>query len=245
MEQKNKNTSFPILVLLIGLSTAIFFLWLFAELSDELLEKELQSFDNAIVSFFDSIATPPLDTIYIIITELGAVWFLGALSAITILYLWVKPRDKWGIVFFIITMGGGALLTTLLKQFYGRNRPSINEAIDATGFSFPSGHSLGALIFYGFVAYIIIRRTRKRLVVILALIVASILILLIGTSRIYLGAHFPSDVLAGYSAGTVWLLLCLLALEWVQWRSHSDVRSVDALRDILKNFYRKGKRKMK
>ncbi|MFC3419114.1 phosphatase PAP2 family protein [Salinicoccus hispanicus] len=233
------------LVLLIGLGIAIFFLWLFAELSDELLEKELQRFDNMIISSFESIAAPALDNIYIVITELGSVWLLAVLSVIVILCLWIKSKDKWGILLFIIAMGGGALLTSLLKQVYGRSRPSINEAIDATGFSFPSGHSLGALVFYGFVAYFIIRSSRKRAVKILTLTISALLIILIGTSRIYLGAHFPSDVLAGYSVGTVWLLLCLLSLEWVQWQSHSKVGTVHALRIFLKNTYEKARQKIK
>ncbi|MFD1032537.1 phosphatase PAP2 family protein [Metaplanococcus flavidus] len=245
MEEENKKVGLPALILLIGLGIASVFIWLFAELAEEVLENELRNFDNSIIGFFERIETSTLDLIYIGITELGSVWFLTTLSVVVILWLWFKDKDKWGILFFVIAVGGSGLLTWLLKQFYGRGRPSINEDIDAIGFSFPSGHSLGSLVFYGFLAYLFVRSTQKRGVKYLALTVLGILIILIGTSRIYLGAHFPSDVLAGFIAGTVWLILCLLALEWVQWQSNSNVRPVRALRSFLASTYKSGKQKIR
>ena len=244
MEEENKKAGFPVLILLVGLGIVSLFIWLFAELAEELLENELKSFDNSVLSFFEAIETSALDTFYIIITEMGSVWFLTTLSVILIGLLWIKTKDKWGILFFVIAVGGSGLLTWLLKQFYGRGRPSINEEIDAIGFSFPSGHSMGSLVFYGFIAYFIVRSSQKKVVKILSLVVLGILIILIGTSRIYLGAHFPSDVLAGFIAGTIWLILCLLALEWVQWQSNSHVRPVHAVRKFLASSYRAGKKKI-
>ncbi len=243
MEEENKKVGLPILILAIALGVASLLVWLFAELAEEVLDNELKGFDNAIIDFFKGVQSSGLDAVYIFITELGSVWFLTTLSVILIALLWWKARDKWGILFFIIAVAGSGLLTTLLKHFYQRGRPSINESIDAIGFSFPSGHSMGALVFYGFLAYFVVRSTQKRAVKAITLIVLGILIILIGTSRIYLGAHFPSDVIAGFIAGTVWLVLCLLALEWIQWRSRSHVRPVHALRDLLKNGYRARKQK--
>lgn len=245
MEEERKKASLPVLLVLTGLGIASLFVWLFAELAEEVLENEMKSFDNSIIGFFEAVETSTLDIIYIGITELGSVWFLTTLSVLIILLLWFKAKDKWGILFFVIAVGGSGLLTWLLKQFYERGRPSINEDIDAIGFSFPSGHSLGSLVFYGFVAYLITRSSQKRAVKYLSLTVLSLLIILIGTSRIYLGAHFPSDVLAGFIAGTVWLLLCLLALEWLQWQSNSPVRPVHALRNFLIRSYKTGKQKIK
>ncbi|TAA73360.1 phosphatase PAP2 family protein [Planococcus salinarum] len=245
MEEESKKVGLPVLLVLTGLGIASLFVWLFAELAEEVLENEMKSFDNSIINFFEAIETSTLDIIYIGITELGSVWFLTTLSVLIILLLWFKAKDKWGILFFVIAVAGSGLLTWLLKQFYERGRPSINEDIDAIGFSFPSGHSMGSLVFYGFLAYLIARSSQKRAVKYLSLTVLGLLIILIGTSRIYLGAHFPSDVLAGFIAGTVWLLLCLLALEWVQWQSNSPVRPVHALRKFLIRIYKKGKQKVK
>lgn len=242
MEEETKKAGFPALLLIIGLATASFFIWLFAELAEELLENELKIFDGAIISFFGLVENPALDAGFIFITELGSVWFLTILSVIVLLLLWFKAKDKWGILFFILAVGGGALLSVLLKNLYGRGRPSINEEIDAIGFSFPSGHSMGSLIFYGFIAYFIMRSRLEKGLKVLSLVVLGALVVLIGTSRIYLGAHFPSDVIAGYAAGTIWLVLCLLALEWAQWQSGSDVRPVRAMRRFLVSGFRSAAR---
>ena len=134
-------------------------------------------------------------------------------------------------------------MTTLLKHFYGRERPSINEEIDAVGFSFPSGHSMGSLIFYGFVIFLIIRGPQKEWIKWAVSISLAVLVVLIGTSRIYLGAHFPSDVAAGYIAGLIWLLLCLTALEWISWQKGSHIRPVKGLRNMLKSGLRMAKGK--
>ncbi|HCN17455.1 MAG: phosphatase PAP2 family protein [Psychrobacter sp.] len=233
MDVENKKVGFLATILIVGLGIASLSIWLFSELAEELLENELRHFDNSIIRLFAAIETPTLDAVYVFITELGSVWFLTTLTVLILLWLWFKAKDKWGALFFLIAVGGNGALTWLLKQLYERERPSINEAVDAIGFSFPSGHSMGSLVFYGFITYLIVRSTQKKLVKILAFIFFSIIIVLIGTSRIYLGAHFPSDVIAGYLAGTIWLTLCLLALEWIQWQSHSQVNPVHALRDLL------------
>lgn len=240
---ENKKASFPALLLIIGLGVASIFVWLFAEIAEELLENELVSFDDAIISFFKTVQTSMLDSIYITITELGSVWFLTTMSVLVILLLWFKAKDKWGILFFIIAVGGSGLLTWILKHTYERGRPSINEEIDAIGFSFPSGHSMGSLIFYGFITYFILRSSQKRAIKYISLVGLGTLIILIGTSRIYLGAHYPSDVIAGYIAGTIWLILCLLALEWIQWQSNSQVRPVYALRNFLATTFKSVKQK--
>lgn len=244
MEEENKKVGLPALILLSGLGIASLCIWLFSELAEEVLDNEMKSFDNGIVNFFKGIENSRLDAIYILITEMGSVWFLTTMSVILIVLLWWKAKDKWGILFFVIAIAGSGLLTWLLKQFYQRGRPSINESIDAIGFSFPSGHSMGALVFYGFIGYFVVRSMQKRAVKVVSLIVLSILIVLIGTSRIYLGAHYPSDIIAGFIAGTIWLILCFLALEWVQWQSKSNVRPVRALRSLLASGFRAGKQKI-
>lgn len=245
MKEENKKMGLPVLVLIIGLGIVVLFTWLFSELSEMLLEEELQGFDNRIIAFFEKIGSPALDTFYTAITELGSVLFLVVASIILILFLWFKIKDIWGIVLFIIAVGGSGILTAVLKESYERSRPAINEAIDATGFSFPSGHALGALVFYGFVAYLVVRSSRRKALKILAPIISAILIILIGTSRIYLNAHFPSDVVAGYIVGTIWLILCLMVLEWIEWQSNSDVRPVHTMRNILGNIHKRSRRKFK
>ncbi|MEN6669882.1 phosphatase PAP2 family protein [Psychrobacter sp. B38] len=237
MEAETKRAGLLAMFLIIGLRMAILLMWLFSALASQVLEDKLETFDNHIIGFFETIATSSLDVMYTLVTEIGSVWFLSSVSVIVVLLLWFKAKDKWTTLFFIIAIGGNGALTWLLKQIYERGRPSINEAIDAIGFSFPSGHSMGSFVFYGFLIYLIIKSTHKSAIKTALSIILSVLVLLIGTSRIYLGAHFPSDIVAGYLAGTIWLTLCVLALEWVQWQHRSKLPFVHALRKLFLTQY--------
>lgn len=236
-KKKIKKTAFPVLLVLAGLVISIFFVYSFAEIAEEIMGNEVKYFDDTIIGFFKAIESSTLDQVMIFITELGSVWFLATLSIITILTLWIKVKDKWGILFFIIGIGGGGLLTKLLKYYYQRGRPSINPEIDAIGYSFPSGHSLGSLIFYGFIAYFIIRSEIKKSIKWVAVLLTGVLVLLIGMSRIYLGAHFPSDVIAGHLAGAIWLILSILALEWVEWQSANSIRPLKTIREFFQHKF--------
>lgn len=238
MLKENTKVGVSLLLLGLGLGVAALFLVIFTELAEEVMENEMRRFDGSIIGYFKAIDHPYLDTAMILITELGSVWFLTALSIVTVLVLWVKYKDKWGILFFLVAVGIGGLLTRMLKGLYERGRPSINPEIDAVGYSFPSGHSMGSLIFYGFIMYLVMRGKGSVAFKRLSIVLMGILVLLIGSSRVYLGAHFPSDVLAGYIAGTIWLILCLVALEWIQWQSRSDVRPVHAIRSMLGSVLR-------
>lgn len=230
---KAKNTFLPILLVAIGLGTSITFLYLFAELAEEMLESEIKRFDDSIIQFFHRIETDFLDMTMFLFTEAGSVWFLTIFSLIIISYLWLKKKDKWGILFFIVGIGGGGLLTKLLKYYFGRERPAIDETIDAIGYSFPSGHSMGSLIFYGFLSYFLFRSDLRKRIKWIALYTGGLLIMMIGISRIYLGAHYPSDVIAGYLAGSIWLILCILALEYVKWRSTSQRKPIKAFKEFI------------
>ena len=221
------------LLLAAGLGFSALFIVLFSEIAEEAMEQETWLFDSTIIGFFQSIESSVLDVLMIATTEMGSVWFVTAFSIAVVGLLWFKERDKWGILFFLIAVGGGGLLTLLLKNLYERQRPSINPEIDAIGFSFPSGHSMGSVIFYGFVMYLVLRSRRNELFKGLAISMMGVLVVLIGISRIYLGAHFPSDVLAGFIAGAIWLILSILALEWIQWQSKSSIRPVRDIRDFL------------
>ncbi|MFC4714349.1 phosphatase PAP2 family protein [Planococcus dechangensis] len=237
MDRETKISGLAFIVLLIGLGLAASFIVLFAELADEMLEQELGVFDAVIIALLETVGSNAMDLVMFIFTELGSVWVIGFLSIIVLWILSFRMRDKWGVLFFFVAVGGGALLTFLLKHLFNRDRPSINEAIDAVGYSFPSGHAMGSLVFYGFVIYLVIRTKQKPWIQWLSVFCLSLLIMLIGISRIYLGAHFPSDIAAGYIAGAIWLVLSLVALEWIQWQQRSPVPPVQALRKVLAPVY--------
>lgn len=238
MDRETKLSGFAFIVLLIGLGLAASFIVLFAELAEEMLEQELGVFDAVIIALLETLSSSTMDWVMFVITELGSVWFIGLFSIAVLWILSVRMRDKWGVLFYFVAVGGGSLLTILLKNLFSRERPGINEAIDAVGYSFPSGHSMGSLIFYGFLIYLVVRTKQKPWIQWVSVFGLGLLIILIGISRIYLGAHYPSDVAAGYIAGTIWLVLSLVALEWIQWQQRSPVPPVQALRKVLAPFYR-------
>ncbi|WP_423410345.1 phosphatase PAP2 family protein [Heyndrickxia sp. MSNUG] len=236
-EEKVKKVGFPFLFMGAGIVISILFIYLFSEVAEEMLEQEVKAFDDSIITFFRNISTHTLDQLMTFVTELGSLWFLSLMTIVTLFTLWIKKRDKWGMLFFLIGIGGGGLLTKVLKVYYARSRPSINPDIDAVGYSFPSGHSMGSLIFYGFIAYFIVRSDISKPLKWTVGVISGILIILIGTSRIYLDAHYPSDVIAGHLAGAIWLILCILSLEWIAWQNVSNARPLKVVRRFMEQRF--------
>jgi membrane-associated phospholipid phosphatase len=109
---------------------------------------------------------------------------------------------------------GGLALNILLKSYFSRPRPALEAAVYAGHYAFPSGHAMGSVVVYGTLAYLIVRGAPgRRALQALTILGAALVIILIGLSRIYLGVHYASDVLAGYLAGFAWADLCVLAYE--------------------------------
>ncbi|WP_338448371.1 phosphatase PAP2 family protein [Niallia oryzisoli] len=199
--------------------TGLFFigacLYLFIRLSNDLMEKRSFLFDQKVIDTVRLYASPAMDGFMVFMTDMGSSFMLGLLLVISMIWLCVKRNNLWGMLFCFITVAGGGLLNLWLKNFFGRERPNVNRIVEADGLSFPSGHSMGSMTYYGFLGYLVIRSKYKPLSKLGLVILFGIVILLIGISRIYLGVHYPSDVLAGYMAGSVWLVLCISLLEIV------------------------------
>ena len=199
--------------------TALFFssawLYIFIRFSSDLMEKRPFLLDQKVIDTARLYASPAMDKFMLFITGMGSTFMLGLLLVISMIWLLVKRKNLWGMRFYFITVAGGGLLNLWLKSFFERERPNVNRIIDADGFSFPSGHSMGSLTYYGFLIYLVLRSKRKPYSKLGLGILFCLVILLIGISRIYLGVHYPSDVMAGYMAGGVWLVICISLLEIV------------------------------
>ncbi|HEO8422373.1 phosphatase PAP2 family protein [Niallia sp. FSL W8-0635] len=179
---------------------------------------DILSFDNTIIDFIQSYISEDLTIWVERVTFLGSVSFITtAILIITILLLW---RKKYALAIFFITANGlGALLNKLLKWFFKRERPDILPVIIEKGYSFPSGHSMGSLIFFGSCAYLCIHIVKSTGSKIIAYIIACLFIVLIGVSRIYLGVHYPTDVVGGYSIGIAYSAICILAFRLYEFRT--------------------------
>ncbi len=151
------------------------------------------------------------------ITRLGDTTTLSVLGGVVAAALLLRGR-RWLALAWVLAVGGNALLNTTLKALFARTRP-LHEGgpIQAEGWSFPSGHSSGAVVVYGMLAYVLLRclppalawRASLPLVLLAAATAFSV-----GSSRVFLQVHFATDVLAGFASGTAWLAVCVASIEW-------------------------------
>jgi undecaprenyl-diphosphatase len=150
------------------------------------------------------------------LTALGGVIVLSLVTAAVVGYLAMDRKYKAILLVLTATLGG-LLLSTLLKDFFDRPRPSVVphlSHVDTPGF--PSGHSMLSMVVYLTLGTLLARLVAKRTLKVYFVTVALLLTFLVGLSRVYMGVHYPTDVLAGWSAGLVWAVLCWLATWYLQ-----------------------------
>jgi undecaprenyl-diphosphatase len=194
-----------------GLTLCLFILFIVAKLSDEVLEKEAFTFDKSFLLWLHQFSHPTLDQIMLKITQLGNPNVVIIVTVITLILLVWKCYYQEA-KFFLLTCLGSGILTTSMKLFFAKSRPQLwTHLISETSFSFPSGHALGSVVLYGFITYLLSNFYPKfsQLIYFLGLII----VLLIGLSRLYLGVHWPTDIMAGYGVGFLWLMLCITLLK--------------------------------
>lgn len=191
--------------MLLGLIAAVGSLFFFLWLADEVFEGATKAFDENIRDAVHGAAAPWLTQLMIFLSFIGSFQFLMWVGMVlTIVFLILKW--KRAVALFLITVMGDIILNANLKIFYQRLRPEAFFDYPAPGgYSFPSGHAMGSFCFFGVVAWLITARLKDRRLKALIWSIAAVLIFLIGLSRIYLGVHFPSDVIAGYMAAFVWV----------------------------------------
>ena len=202
-----ENEKFLSLSLLLGLAAAIATLVFFGWLTSEVLEGETLHFDEVTRNAVHQLASPLLTT------TMRGLSFVGStlvLSIGTILVVVWFAMLKWGreARLFAITMIGSGLLNVTLKLAFKRPRPApfFNLTAPET-YSFPSGHSLTSACFFGALAAILTARVKSRRVRVMVWVVCTLMFLLIGFSRIYLGVHHTTDVIAGFAAALIWILV--------------------------------------
>ncbi|QST01271.1 phosphatase PAP2 family protein [Pontibacillus sp. ALD_SL1] len=208
-----------LIILLIGFVTIGMAVYLFAELAEQVIAEEKFAFDQMVTDWVRDIQAPWLGTMFGWITELGSVMLLTVASILFALFIYFfTKKSRWVIVYFAINMLGISLLTKVLKLLFERQRPEVLQQYDGTGFSFPSGHTTGSMVFYGFMIYMVSTTKWKKSIRYVLNTILGLLIFLIGFSRVYLGVHFPTDILAGFAFGISWLFVCIYGLELTLWR---------------------------
>lgn len=181
-------------------------LWGFGALAEELHEGEAFAFDAPLLLFARDLASHGFDRFFVAISALGYEWGVVPVDLALVAWLGLKRWKREGL-FAGLALGGSALLNLATKQWFARERPSLWASIvpEAT-YSFPSGHAMGSMTL-AWVAVLLAWRTRWRLPVSVA---AVAFVVLVGMSRVYLGVHYPSDILAGWCAASAWAVACYL-----------------------------------
>lgn len=177
-------------------------LWSFGELAEEVLDGEPFAFDEPLLRAAHALATPELDTLFVAISAIGFGW--GVIPADILLVLGLTLRRRLGEASYAaIATGGSGLLNFAAKHTFERERPALwtSVAPEAT-YSFPSGHAMASATFACVVTVLCWRSPARPAV----FAVASLFVLAVGVSRVYLGVHYPSDVLAGWMAAVAWAL---------------------------------------
>lgn len=211
------------LLLLLGLGSAC--LWAFIEIAEEISESGTQELDQRLLLALRTSGDPSdplgprwLEEMARDFTGLGGMGVLALITAASVCYL-LMMRKRHAALFVLAAVLGGLLLSTILKEAFDRSRPDlVTHLSHVFTASFPSGHSMMSALTYLTLGTLLARMHRDRHVQAFFIVTAILIALLVGVSRVYLGVHWPSDVLAGWAFGAVWAVLCWRQAMWFQRR---------------------------
>jgi undecaprenyl-diphosphatase len=199
--------------LLIGAAVAVAGTLAFAELGEHIRKGSTQQFDVAVLQWIGARHTPFLTSLMTEITPLGTGAVVLVVIGVTTAFLW-HTEHKHSARLLLASTAGSILLNNVLKLWFDRPRPTVFAwETHAMSSSFPSGHAMSATVVYGTVAYLLARLQKHRWARALTLTLAIVMIALICSTRLYLGVHYPSDVLGGIVVGLAWAGFCMATLE--------------------------------
>ena len=203
-------------------------MWGFLEIMEAAVtEADLNRLDARIQSIMAMLLTPEVTEYMVFITNLGgtrATVISVLVVGLPLLFL----RRWWSLFGLVFATAGGGLIIFGLKFFFQRARP-LETVIEVGGYAFPSGHAFAAMVFFGYLIHLSFRHFRLPAIQILATLAGSIMIFLIGSSRVYLNVHWLTDVVGGWIAGFAWLLVSILIVRHIEWpRRVASKTTVDA-----------------
>lgn len=187
----------------------------FMELADEVSEGETQTFDERAVRFFRRADDPSLPIgpawlreVGIDLTALGSIVVLALVSGCVAGFLMLQRKRRYALLVTVSLLGGIAI-NSIMKRGFDRDRPTVVPHLrEVMTPSFPSGHAMLSAVVYLTLGVLLMEVARGRLTKLYCVLVAMLLTFLVGASRVYLGVHYPTDVLGGWATGLVWALLC-------------------------------------
>ncbi len=176
---------------------------LFVAILENVLNQEIVMFDNEIYDTVSLLKNETITRIFIIVTQFGSATILICISLLAFVFLKNK-KNSFCIAFNLVIIG---IINQVLKFIIQRPRPEGFRLIDETGYSFPSGHSMASTAFYGFIIYLVFKNVKNKTAKTIICALLGLLIIFIGISRIYLGVHYASDVIAGCVLSIAYLVV--------------------------------------
>lgn len=208
-----------LLVVAVGVMT-------FIEVADDMTEADGQAFDQAVLHWLQPVPGHPrgpwwLHEAAADLTSLGGISVLTLFAVIALTFLLIQ-RKRLSALLLVVGLAGGVALSEGLKALFERARPPVEyQAVDTLNASFPSGHALLSTVFYLTLGVMLTRAFPRRHLKAFVLVAAILIALLIGLTRVYLGAHWASDVIAGWCAGAAWAMVLWLAAYAVERRQQA------------------------
>ena len=198
----------------------------FFDLADDMREGDTYRVDRAILMWFETHRTPALTHIFYSLTALGssAVLTILTLGTCVAMLLAGERRFAWTL---LVVMAGTPVLSQAMKRIYARERPDVVPHLETVSDpSFPSGHTVASIAFFVTIALLVAAYTPQRLLRSFLIAYALLIAALVALSRVYLGVHYPSDVVGGALLGTTWALICVIGDRLLRQRDtlHNDRR---------------------
>lgn len=191
----------------------------FGEIAEDVFgQDDITLIDHYVSSWFYLNAAEPVTSFMLLVTHLHSAPGIIVLAILLALYFHFRKAPYW-VLTVAVAVPGGMLLNVLLKYAYQRARPSFEEPLlTLSTYSFPSGHAAAATLLYGVIACYLVMTSRRWSRRVLAMLGAVLMVLLVGTSRVYLGVHYPSDILAAVVESCGWLAVCITSLSTLRRR---------------------------
>lgn len=169
----------------------------------------VKHFDIQIIKSIQGLEHPFITTVMNFFSFIGDTIQVIIISLIILAILYKVFHQRVELLLFTIVLIGSTALNVLLKDYFQRGRPTFYQMVIEENFSFPSGHSMAALSLYGIIGFLLWRHIPKQSGRIMLIILSAIFIIIIGTSRIYLGVHYPSDIIGAYLISGFWLMFTI------------------------------------
>ena len=178
--------------------------------------ESIAHFDTVNIGLVQGLEAPWLTSIMKVFTWIGSGYVVSLIALIGFIVLFFVLRYRHQAFLLISVIAGSVLLNSSLKNYFKRERPEIHRIMDANGFSFPSGHSMMAFALYAIIAYIAWRNVKTTMSRVVLILFTALMIIMIGTSRIYLGVHYPSDIIGGFAASALWVTIAISVYAYFQ-----------------------------